>query len=455
LQTLFTSVSKFKQTYEDLLQKNFLMDSPSLSQLREDSMGRLESHGFPNKKIKGWDYKSTAILLKEDYVFGQKVVSDRLRSQLFNLLKYFDKKASRVIFVNGHFCEELSNLPSQLGVKVYSLKSLLSGEGSKQLCQKIEDLWKLEESDRGEAFTWLNSALCLDGCVISVENDTNVESSIEVIHIQAGDLAQWQASMCRNYFFIGEGAKINITEGFVGLLGSKSFSNTVTCLRVEASAKVNYFKVQLEDKNSYHMSYTRTHIGERAQLNHLFFGSGAKFSRQELHSETGGPEAFMRADAIYLVQDDENMDMRTFINHPYKCGSSHQLFKGIAAGRSRVVFSGNIFIGEGAQKVDASQVNKTLLLSQSAEVDASPELEIYADDVKATHGATVGYLDEEQIFYLASRGISGTEAKILLAQGFAREVFDNYFNVAPIVKTLAERVEWWVKENRPSFEGDK
>ena len=450
-----TPVLKFKQTYEDLLQNNSLVGSPDLSVLREESMSRLESHGFPNKKREEWRYTNAAIFLKEDYVSGQKPVLDKFKNQFSRLLKHFDNTAYRVILVNGHFCEKFSRLPEQAGVVVYSLKSLMSGKGPQQLCQKVEELWRSEEGNRGESFTWLNSALCLDGCVISVEEGTSVESSIEVIHIQTNDTSQWQTAMCRNYFFAGEGAVVNITEGFVGFPGSKSFSNTVTSLQVGASARVNYFKVQLEGKDSYHISYTRTHVREMAQLKCLFFGSGAKLSRQELHSEMAGPKAFMRADAIYLIQGDEHMDMRTVINHRHEGGSSHQLFKGIVSDRSRAVFNGKIFIGEGAQRVDSSQLSKTLLLSKAAEFDAKPEMEIYADDVKATHGATLGQLDKEQIFYLASRGIPVIEAETLLAQGFTSEVLDDYFGVAPIVKTLTERIECWIKDNRTSVEGDQ
>ena len=450
MQTSFSSVLKFKQTFEELQKAKHLLGSQALTRLREESIGRLEGQGFPGKKTEEWRYTNAALLLKEDYVVAEKKAVLESESVLHELLENFDGNADKIILVNGHFSAELSSFAQQKGVGIYSLGALLSGQGPKALCEKLEKAWSHEEGNSGEAFTWLNSALCLDGCVIDIDAKISAERPIEIIQIQTGDAVQWQSAMSRNFIFMGDYSKASITEGFVGTPGSKSFSNTVSSVHLGNSAKATYIKVQIENPDSYHLSYTRARLDQSADLRCLHFGSGSRLSRQELHCEMAGREAFTRADAVYLVEGDEHMDMRTVINHRCEQGASHQLFKGIVADRSRAIFNGKIYIGEGAQQVDSSQLNKTLLLSNTAEVDAKPELEIYADDVKATHGATVGQLDEEQVFYLASRGIPVTEAETLLAQGFTGEVLDYYRDESEIVEKLNQRIVSWVKQNRSS-----
>ncbi|MCB0384404.1 MAG: Fe-S cluster assembly protein SufD, partial [Bdellovibrionales bacterium] len=263
----------------------------------------------------------------------------------------------------------------------------------------------------------------------------------------------WQSAMCRNFYCIGAGSSVTITEGFVGDPETRSLTNSVTSLRVAEGAKVRHFKVQLENPISYHLSFVRASLAELADVRFLQVASGARLSRQELHCDIVGPQAFVRADAVYLVDGQGHVDLRTEINHRFEKGSSHQLIKGIAADKSRAVFNGKILIQEGAQQVDSSQLSKTLLLSNTAEVDAKPELEIYADDVKATHGATVGQLDEEQIFYLVSRGIPRGAAETLLAQGFTGEVLDHYRDAGgPIIDNLDQHISRWVDRNRAAEE---
>ncbi|MCB0363984.1 MAG: Fe-S cluster assembly protein SufD [Bdellovibrionaceae bacterium] len=451
MQTSFDAILRFKKTYEVLKQDQRLIGTSDLSGLRESAMTRLEGRGFPGRKTEEWRYTNTAPLLQEHYVTPKKERSfDLSDSALAEMTATFDSSSYRVVLVNGHFVGGLSRLPEQSGVSCFSLAALVSGQGPMEIKSRLEMIWEAEEGTGGQAFTWLNSALCLDGCVLVVDPQTSVDKPIEVIHVQSGEGDHWQSSMCRNFFFIGAGSKATITEGFIGSPETRSLTNTVTSLRVGEGAKVYHFKVQLENPKSYHLSFVRASLAESADVRFLQVASGARISRQELCCDIVGPQAFVRADAIYLVEGQEHVDLRTEINHRFEGGSSHQLFKGIASDKARAVFNGKILISEGAQKVDSSQLNKTLLLSNTAEVDAKPELEIYADDVKATHGATVGQLDEEQVFYFVSRGIPPSQAETLLAQGFTGEVLDHYRDCGAIVSKLDLHISSWVDRNRTS-----
>jgi len=449
VRTSAETVNKFKQAYEELKGKNLLRGSARLAKVRESAMLRLEGEGFPSRKNEDWRYTNPGSLLQHDQLSGlesprQGLKPDDLakRNPLALATSY------RVVLVNGWVQKELCRLPGGEGFHLYSLASLVAGQGPAEILDRVEATWKAQEEAYGQAFSWLNSAMSLDGCVLVVDANQVVDRPIEVVHLGDGDSASRRISMARNFYFVGSRSKVTIIEGFYSSAATTNLTNSVSDLCLGAGARAHFLKPQFESTTGCHVSVLRAVLETEAELRFLQMASGSSVARQEFRCDLRGENAMVRSDAVFLVEGAEHLDLRTEIRHQAPRGQSHQLFKGIAGDSGRAVFNGKIVIEKGAQKVDSSQLCRTLLLSNSAEVDAKPELEIFADDVKATHGATVGQLDEEQIFYLLSRGVPRAQAETLLAQGFLAEVLEHYQDAGSAIAQMNELISGWIARAR-------
>jgi len=271
-------------------------------------------------------------------------------------------------------------------------------------------------------FAALNTANFVDGAFIHLERGTVVDRPIHLLFVTAGgDAPVWCAP--RTLISADPTAEATIVEHYVST-GGETLTVPVTELQLAPGAVVKHCRLQEESREARHIALQTARLGRDSRLESVALSVGGALSRTDISAELGAPGAHASLDGLYLVEDSQHTDTQLRVRHAAPHCTSHELYKGILDGKSRAVFLGRIMVDEGAQKTDAIQSNRNLLLSQGALVNSNPQLEILADDVRCTHGSTVGRLDEEAVFYLRSRGIDRATAESLLTYAFAVEVAD-------------------------------
>jgi len=273
--------------------------------------------------------------------------------------------------------------------------------------------------DRGLAA--LNTAFLQSGLFLWIPKGINVETPIQVTFVTDAEQPD-TASFPRLLVVAEENSSATLIESFVSTTESRYFTNAVAEIVLKEGARLEHYRMQRESQEAFHTSVTSASLGRSSSYDTTSINLGAKLSRHDVSVVLDHEGAECWVDGLYLVGADQHTDTHSVIDHQQPHCTSHQLYKGILDGNSRAVFNGKVFVREGAQKTDALQTNKNLLLSQQARVDTKPQLEIYADDVKCAHGAAVGQIDQEELFYLLARGINPELARSLLTYGFAEEV---------------------------------
>ncbi|HKC51826.1 MAG TPA: Fe-S cluster assembly protein SufD, partial [Myxococcota bacterium] len=269
-------------------------------------------------------------------------------------------------------------------------------------------------------FSALNTALLSGGAFVDVTTEEVESLPIHVVHWLDGGAPQ--ALNPRVHVVVRAGASATLVEHFIGAPGTRSLSNSATELVVERDARLRYVQVQELPESAFHVSSLATHQEAGSRLELASIALGGRLGRVEISSTLSGEHAELDANGLYLGRGSQHQDHHTTIDHASPRTTSRELFKGILDGRAHGVFHGRVHVRPDAQKIDASQTNRTLLLSDGAVIDSKPQLEIYADDVKCSHGASVGQLDPDQIFYLRARGLELERARALLSFGFASEL---------------------------------
>jgi Fe-S cluster assembly protein SufD len=286
-------------------------------------------------------------------------------------------------------------------------------------------------------FTALNTAFLRDGVFVYVPPGMVVE---EPIHLRfQADVSEatprvWHR---RCLVLLGDNSRLTLVESYNGLPGVTYFTNAVTEIVVGAGAVVDHYKVQREGDGAFHQATMQVQVGRAASFASHAVTQGGRWVRNEINAIFEGEGAECTLNGLYQARGEQLVDNHTFIDHAYPHCASHELYKGILDGKARAVFNGKIYVRQDAQKTDAKQTNQTLLLSDDATINTKPQLEIYADDVKCTHGATVGQLDAESIFYLRTRGVGLAEARSLLTYAFANDIIGRI--KVPSVRAELER----------------
>jgi Fe-S cluster assembly protein SufD len=320
-----------------------------------------------------------------------------------------------LVVVDGHYSEALSRLPDQ-ELEVGGLaRALASGQA--------RSLGSLA-SFRDRAFVALNTALFQDGVALRVAPGQQVEGPVQILFVSTSRGDAPRASYPRLLLELGAGSGLEVVESYVSLGSGTAFTCAVTETMLGEGASLKHYRVQREGRGSHHLFTHRSRIAAHAQLDLLSLDLGSALARNEFHSQLDGAGSFARLSGLGILTEDQHLDNQLHVEHRESHGSSHQLFKGILHGASRAVFNGLIHVHPDAQKTDAKQTNRNLLLSESALVHSNPQLKIFADDVRCTHGSTVGELDEKALFYLRSRGLSKAVALEILVRGFAHELVD-------------------------------
>jgi len=392
---------------------------PWVDRLRESAMDQFERLGFPSVKEEEWKYTNVATIAKID--FSPIVTSDGvpLSADQLELFTYPEARESRLVFVNGILRTDLSSLTGlPEGVVAIDLVEALRSDRYHQPLQE----YLARIVDYGEnGFTALNTAFLGHGALVWIPKGLRIDTPLHLLF--ASDAAQPNAASFPRVLVIGEeNSSGTIIESYAGVKDQVSFTNAVVEIVLKEGGALGPYRVQDESASAFHVATTRADLGRNSSFDTTNITLGAQLSRHNLSVIMDHEGAECWVDGLYIVGTGQHADTHSVIDHKQPHCTSHQLYKGILDGKARAVFNGKVFVRHGAQKTDAMQTNKNLLLSNEAHVDTKPQLEIFADDVKCAHGAAIGQLDEDELFYLSTRGIHSDLARNLLTYGFAEEV---------------------------------
>jgi Fe-S cluster assembly protein SufD len=405
---------RFVAEFEGRLSTGELPGPPWLRDIRAAAMASFRDSGFPTTRQEDWRFTPIGPITSTAFVPAERlhVQADQLAAHTFGA-----ETIAELVFVNGFYAPQLSHLPDpSTGVTVGTLADVLQRDGA-----GLNGLLAGGVAPAASAFTALNTSLFSDGAYVEVARDAVVPRPIHVLFFSTVSGAP-QASHPRLLFVAGEHSECRLIETYAGPAPQVYLTNAVSEYVAGDRAIVDHYKVQRESASAYHMASMQVRTGrETIFVSHALTLGGA-IARNDIAAVLGGVGGDTTLNGLYVGDGQQLLDTHTTIDHALPHNGSHELYKGILGGRSRAVFNGKIIVRQDAQKTDAKQTNKALLLSDHAEINTKPQLEIFADDVKCTHGATVGQLDEEMVFYLRARGLGLHEARALLIQGFAGHI---------------------------------
>jgi Fe-S cluster assembly protein SufD len=433
---LTQSLDQFAVEYENAARARGA-EPPWLTTARRHALERFQSLGFPTTRDEEWRFTSVSPIAECSFARPLDGRTSFGRSDLAPF-RWPLAGAHEIVFVNGRYAAGLSDvgtLPPK--VRIESLASALVSAPD-----KVEPyLTRLADGER-HAFTALNAALFEDGAFIWIPAHTVLDAPIHVLFVSspAERARDARATMThpRVVVAIGEDSQASIVESYAGPDGGSYLTNTVTEVVLGQSAVLDHYKLQREGVRSFHMAAMHARAARSANLRAHAISLGGSLVRNEVTVVLDGEGVECTLNGLYLADDRRLVDNHTTIDHAKPHCGSREIYKGILADAARAVFNGKIIVRPDAQKTDARQTNKALLLSEDALINTKPQLEIFANDVKCTHGAAVGQMDDEAIFYLRSRGLSESEARHFLLRAFAGDVL-NRMPLEPL-RTAVEEV---------------
>lgn len=382
-----------------------------LQQLRTQALKSFIDRGFPKQHDEDWKYTNLQSLIKQNWTFASPDISVAV-PEIY-------KRENQLIFINGHFAPQystLSMLPAE--VQITNMATALTQQP--QLLAPY--LGQLTNNDPG--FTALNTAFLNDGVFIHVPPNIALTSPLYLLFLTTPQSSPTFNSI-RNLIIIEDNSQATIIEDYASVAPNNSFTNALTELLIGKQAVVAHYKLLREDDHqSHHIGTLQVQQQLQSRLTSHSFALGSTLARSDTNVVLAAEHAECLLNGLYLTSNKQHIDHHTKIEHVKPHGISRENYKGVLADASRAVFNGKVIVHPGAYKTDAEQTNKNLLLSNNAEIDTKPQLEIYNDDVRCVHGATIGQLNEDSLFYLRARGITKKSAKQILTQAFIREVLE-------------------------------
>jgi Fe-S cluster assembly protein SufD len=387
---------------------------PWLRTLRRRGFERFAQVGFPSVHEEEWKYTDVSSIAARPYHLAPpgRVPRDEIEGLV-------PTPGPRLVFVNGRFAPDLSDtkaLPK--GVELASLAATLERDAA-----GLEPHLGRTAAIESNPFVALNTGFLADGAFVRVAPKTVLREPLHLIFIAAGG-PDPTANHPRTLILAGESSEFTIVETYAGLGEGATFTNAVTELVAGPAAQVDHYKLQLEGEGAHHIATLEIREDRDARVTDHAYDLGGRLVRNDVNVRFAAPGAEATLNGLFVLSGEQHVDNHTRIDHAVPHCTSREFYKGILDGHSRGVFYGKVFIRKDAQKSNAAQTNKNLILSEGALVDSTPALEINADDVKASHGSTIGQLDRDALFYLRSRGIGADTAKSLLTYAFARDVVD-------------------------------
>ena len=373
------------------------------NQLIDHAHNELKTLSFPTTKHEAWKYTRLTKIASKQFQIQEK--------SLFNLeleKLYVLNDAYRIVFVNGFYQADLSEIDEKAGIEVHSVKS-----------EKINTTISSEH----DVFNLLNTVYATDGFSIVLAENKVLSKPIEITHLVSGE---HNFAGTRNTIEIKKNSTCSILLNYLSLDAIETFSNVVTEITLHDNAQLTLDKLQQEENSCYHVSNEYIHqlSGSTLSLNTATLGGA--LVRNTIHVEVSGKLCTTNLNGVYITRNKQHVDNHTVIDHKEPHCNSNELYKGVMNDSSTAVFNGKVYVRKDAQKTNAFQQNGNVLLSESASVNSKPELEIYADDVKCSHGSTTGQLDDDAIYYLRARGISEESAKHLVTHAFLSDAIENF-----------------------------
>ncbi len=382
--------------------------SASLNTLRAAAVERVGVLTVPTTRDEDWRFTDISLLTKMSF-HPVHTVSNLQAADVEHF--YIKEATTRLVFVDGVYAPHLSNLAAD-GVKVSNLASGIT-EHAAHLGQHVEF--------QHNVFAALNTAFLHDGALVIVPRDVSVATPVHLLFIAT---QKEVVSYPRCLLLAEPGSAATVIEDYVSLQDEAYLTNAVTEIALADNARVHHIRVQRENMQAFHIANCAVSLAQGSNYQSVSVALGARISRYNLNVLQTAPGAECTVDGLALISGNQLADTHTCIDHAQPHGVSRQLHKCIVGGSAHAVFNGKIMVRQGAQRTDSQQSSRNLLLTGRAQVDTKPQLEIFADDVKCTHGATVGQLDSEEVFYLQSRGLSETAARNLLTYAFGAEIID-------------------------------
>ena len=404
---------------------------------RREAFERFAEAGFPTARDEEWRFTSVAPIartawrtggLQDERNAGPAVTAADLAPYRFGGAEW-----CTLVFIDGRFAPGLSHRPAlPAGVTVEAFAEAMGRDPA-----LVERTYARVATPEVTPFSALNAAFANDGAVVCVAAGVELAEPIHLLYVTT-EAAAGAAVQVRTVLLVESGARAQLVESYAGLGSATSFHNVVTEVRVGAGAWVEHTRIQRENEVAYHIGLTEVEQARDSHYRSFSLAEGGAIARHDLRARLSGENVETLLYGLYLGRGNQLVDNHTTIFHDHPHCRSWEVYKGILDGQSRAVFNGKVIVKPEAQKTDAKQTNRNLLLSQGAKVDTKPQLEIFADDVKCTHGATVGRIDESAFFYLQSRGIPRAEAQRVLTYAFAAEVVNEV--ASPPVREALDRL---------------
>jgi len=391
-----------------------------LHKVRTDAIGRFAELGFPTTRLEEWKYTNVAPISRIPFQaaeFRWDGLAEERLAELPLAHSAFSECCSRIVFINGHYSPQLSSPDLTERVVVGSLASAI-----KQNTRTVKEHLARYADYQHQAFVALNTAFLEDGAFVEIPRGVRTSAPIYILYVTTAD--EPIASHPRALIIAGAESQASIIEDYLALGEGSYFTNAVTEIVAGENSVVEHYKLQAESEAAFHVSTVQVSQARSSSFTSHSISFGGALARTDVNVALNGDGAECSLNGLYRAANAQHVDNHTVIDHIKPHCSSRELYKGILDGQSSAVFNGSIIVRKDAQKTDARQSNKNLLLSEGATINSKPQLEINADDVKCAHGTSIGHLDEDSVYYLRSRGIGLNEARAVLTYGFANDVLN-------------------------------
>jgi len=404
--------TEIKNKYKSLIEK-LETTNTSVDEIRKLGFAEFEKIDFPTRKTEEWKYTKVDDILAQDYELAE--TSSKFTQEEINNFTFTSFDTDLLVFIDGIYNKEFSKISQNSNeIKIGNLADNLKTD----LVEK--SLNKLSEIDN--AFNAMNTAAFTDGLFIDIADNQIVEKPVQVLFVSGK--SDKTLSMPRNLISVGKNSQISLIVNYAGVENANYFTNAVTEISIGENSTFDYYKIQNESKSAYHVDKIQIAQEKYSKLNSFSLSFGGAIVRNDLNTEMKDENIESNFYGLYIASDKQHVDNHILADHAKPNCYSNELYKGVLTDNSRGVFNGKIMVRPDAQKTNAYQTNKTILLSDSARMDTKPQLEIYADDVKCSHGATVGNVDDMSLFYLQTRGISKSKAEMILVKAFVFDVVE-------------------------------
>ena len=409
-------MSNLKEKIINNFNEHTEMFETAVSQKRKKAIDLFKTNGFPTLKHEDWKYSNVAFLNRIEFNLNPK--SESFSVGNLNDIMIPGISVNILVFVNGKFSPNLSSFVESSGIKISSLRNELDN-GNEIVSEKLGTLVDLEKHSFGQ----INTAFVKDGLFVHVPKNQVLEKPIHIINI-ADASSDAVIINTRNLFVIDNSAFARVVISNKTFGDKESLINNVNEIFVGDNAKMDLYQIQNDGLNSNYINLTEVKQGKDSKLIDNTVSVSGNFIRNDLRTEIGGQNSETFYNGLYVNDGKTHVDNHTFVDHAVPHCHSNEFYKGIMDERSKAVFNGKVLVRRDAQKTDAYQQNRNIVLSDTASINTKPELEIYADDVKCSHGATTGKLDEEALFYMRQRGLDTQLAKSLLMYTFCYEIIE-------------------------------